>query len=74
MNRMSHKAKNTVRELFEVMMAQTNLVPPDYRVQASSDSEQTTLLQARRIADYIAGMTDRFAIREHKRLFLIEEV
>jgi dGTPase len=73
-NRMSHKAKNTVRELFEVMMAQTNLVPPDYRVQASSDSEQTTLLQARRIADYIAGMTDRFAIREHKRLFLIEEV
>nr|WP_315486455.1 deoxyguanosinetriphosphate triphosphohydrolase [uncultured Undibacterium sp.] len=73
-NRMSHKAKNTVRELFEVMMAQTNLVPPDYRVQASSDSEQTKLLQARRIADYIAGMTDRFAIREHKRLFLIEEV
>nr|WP_314857868.1 deoxyguanosinetriphosphate triphosphohydrolase [uncultured Undibacterium sp.] len=73
-NRMSHKAKNTVRELFEVMMAQTNLVPPDYRVQASSDNEQTTLLQARRIADYIAGMTDRFAIREHKRLFLIEEV
>lgn len=73
-NRMSHKAKNTVRELFEVMMAQPNLVPPDYRVQASSDSEQTQLLQARRIADYIAGMTDRFAIREHKRLFLIEEV
>jgi len=73
-NRMSHKAKNTVRELFEVMMAQTNLVPPDYRVQASSDSEQSRLLQARRIADYIAGMTDRFAIREHKRLFLIEEV
>jgi dGTPase len=73
-NRMSHKAKNTVRELFEVMMTQTNLVPPDYRVQASSDSEQSRLLQARRIADYIAGMTDRFAIREHKRLFLIEEV
>ncbi|MFZ6802111.1 deoxyguanosinetriphosphate triphosphohydrolase [Undibacterium sp. Di24W] len=73
-NRMSHKAKNTVRELFEVMMAQTNLVPPDYRVQVSSDNEQTTFLQARRIADYIAGMTDRFAIREHKRLFLIEEV
>ncbi len=73
-NRMSHKAKNTVRELFEVMMAQANLVPPDYRVPTSSDSEQSRLLQARRIADYIAGMTDRFAIREHKRLFLIEEV
>jgi dGTPase len=73
-NRMSHKAKNTVRELFEVMMAQTNLVPPDYQVQSGRDSEQTKFLQARRIADYIAGMTDRFAIREHKRLFLIEEV
>ncbi len=73
-NRMSHKARNTVRELFEVLMAQTNLLPPDYRVPVSSNSASTHLLQARRIADYIAGMTDRFAIREHKRMFLIEEV
>jgi len=73
-NRMSHKARNTVRELFEVLMAQTNLLPPDYRVPVSSNSASTHLSQARRIADYIAGMTDRFAIREHKRMFLIEEV
>jgi dGTPase len=73
-NRMSNKAKNTVRELFTLMMAEPGLVPPDYRVSTQSDSQQTQILQARKIADYIAGMTDRFAIREHRRLYLIEEV
>ncbi|MBC3833576.1 deoxyguanosinetriphosphate triphosphohydrolase [Undibacterium amnicola] len=73
-NRMSNKAKNTVRELFTLMIAEPGLVPPDYRVAIQSDLQQTQLLQARRIADYIAGMTDRFAIREHRRLYLIEEV
>lgn len=73
-NRMSNKAKNTVKELFTLMMAETSLVPPDYRVIQQADHAQTTMMQARRIADYIAGMTDRFAIREHRRLYLIEEV
>lgn len=73
-NRMSNKAKNTVRELFTLMMAEPGLVPTDYRVSTQSDSQQTQIMQARKIADYIAGMTDRFAIREHRRLYLIEEV
>jgi dGTPase len=73
-NRMSNKAKNTVRELFNLMLEDASLVPPDYRVPAQDDPEQTKTLQARRIADYIAGMTDRYAIREHRRLYLIEEV
>ncbi|WP_395007588.1 deoxyguanosinetriphosphate triphosphohydrolase [Undibacterium sp.] len=73
-NRMSNKAKNTVRELFTLMMAEPALVPPDYRVAKQNDSQQMQVVQARRIADYIAGMTDRFAIREHRRLYLIEEV
>ena len=30
--------------------------------------------QARKIADYIAGMTDRYAIREHRRLFSLDEL
>lgn len=67
-NRMSNKAKNTVRELFTLMMAEPGLVPPDYRVSTQSDSQQTQIMQARKIADYIAGMTDRFAAREHERL------
>lgn len=73
-NRMSHKAKNTVREIFAVMLAEPNLIPPDYRVQRGHDQQRWMMQQTRRIADYIAGMTDRFAMREHRRLFLIEEI
>lgn len=73
-NRMSHKAKNTVKEIFAVMLAEPNLIPPDYRVNRGHDEEQWMMQQTRRIADYIAGMTDRFAMREHRRLFLIEEI
>ncbi len=73
-NRMSHKAKNTVKEIFAVMLAEPNLIPPDYRVHREHDQPQWQMQQARRIADYIAGMTDRFAMREHRRLFLIEEI
>jgi dGTPase len=45
------------------------LLPPDYQV-ASGDKVK----QARKIADYIAGMTDRYAIREHKRIFSLDEL
>jgi dGTPase len=45
------------------------LLPPDYQ-EAPGD----TLKQARKIADYIAGMTDRYAIREHKRIFSLDEL
>lgn len=73
-NRMTSKARTTVRELFELMLAEPNLLPPDYQIKNADLSEESKLLQARKIADYIAGMTDRFAIREHRRLFLIEEI
>lgn len=73
-NRMSHKAKTTVKDIFSLMLAEPNLIPPDYRVPDHSDHHQWQSQQARRIADYIAGMTDRYAMREHRRLYLIEEV
>jgi dGTPase len=73
-NRMTHKAKNILRELFSVLMENNNLLPPDYQVKKSSSDQTQQALQARKIADYIAGMTDRFAIKEHRRLFLLEEV
>ena len=41
-------------------------LPPDFQSQARTDAP-------RAIADYIAGMTDRYAILEHRRLFAIEE-
>jgi dGTPase len=68
-NRMRVKASRIVRELFDAFMTDPVLLPPDYQV-ASGDTHK----QARKIADYIAGMTDRYAIREHKRIFSLDEL
>jgi dGTPase len=68
-NRMRVKASRVVRELFDAFMTDPVLLPPDYQV-APGD----TMKQARKIADYIAGMTDRYAIREHKRIFSLEHL
>jgi len=65
-NRMSAKAERIIRELFTTFMADTNLMPPEFQQHAERG-------KARAVADYIAGMTDRFAIREHRRLFAVEE-
>ncbi|HZX28723.1 MAG TPA: deoxyguanosinetriphosphate triphosphohydrolase [Telluria sp.] len=68
-NRMRVKASRIVRELYEAFMQDTALLPPDYVV-AEGDARQ----QARKIADYIAGMTDRYAIREHRRIYSLDEL
>jgi dGTPase len=68
-NRMRVKASRVVRELFDAFMADPVLLPPDYQV-APGDLPK----QARKIADYIAGMTDRYAIREHRRIFSLDEL
>ncbi len=65
--RMSAKARRVVRELFYAFMEDPRLLPPQ------SSAQQTADLP-RAVADYIAGMTDRYAIREHKRIFAIEEI
>lgn len=65
-NRMSSKASRVVRELFEVFMGDIGLLPEDFQARAGAD-------KPRAIADYIAGMTDRYAILEHRRLFAIED-
>ena len=68
-NRMRVKASRIVRELYEAFMAEPVLMPPDYQ-----DGSGEPAKQARKIADYIAGMTDRYAIREHRRIFSLEEL
>ena len=68
-NRMRVKASRIVQELFDAFMAQPVLLPPDYQCPQGDVHRQ-----ARKIADYIAGMTDRYAIREHRRLFSLEEL
>jgi dGTPase len=64
--RVMNKAKRVVRELFEAFINEPRLLPPQYQ----HDDDKA---QARAIADYIAGMTDRYAIREHRKLFLVGE-
>jgi dGTPase len=65
-NRMAAKARRVVRELFLAFSEDPRLLPEDFYQQSRREG-------ARAVADYIAGMTDRYALREHKRLFAIEE-
>ncbi|MDR6584558.1 deoxyguanosinetriphosphate triphosphohydrolase [Herbaspirillum sp. BH-1] len=71
-NRMTAKARRIIAEMFAAFMGQPSLLPPDYQVKAMHDDAQQLDKQARKVADYIAGMTDRYAIREHRRLFVME--
>jgi dGTPase len=64
--RMSYKATRIINDLFSAFHSDVRLLPPQYQLMAKSDAP-------RAIADYIAGMTDRYAIREHRRLFNAEE-
>ncbi|WP_343742694.1 deoxyguanosinetriphosphate triphosphohydrolase [Herbaspirillum huttiense] len=71
-NRMTAKARRIIAEMFEAFTSQPSLLPPDYQVKGITDETQRIDKQARKVADYIAGMTDRYAIREHRRLFVME--
>jgi len=64
--RMTGKARHIVKRLFEAFLDDPALLPPEYRSATPSQ-------QARAIADYIAGMTDRFAILEYRRVFKMDE-
>ena len=65
--RMSSKAQRIISDLFAVFMQDVRLLPPPFQRQAEQE-------RARAVADYIAGMTDRYAIREHRRIFAVDEV
>jgi dGTPase len=64
-NRMSSKARRVVRELFQLFLAEPDCLPSEWREMVGGDRGDA----ARVIADYLAGMTDRFALDEHRRLF-----
>jgi dGTPase len=63
--RMTSKAQRIVSDLFTAFISDPRMLPPQFQ----SDEEQS-----RRVADYIAGMTDRYAMKEHRRLFAIGEI
>jgi dGTPase len=64
--RMSTKARRIISDLFQAFMSDSRLLPPQFQRQAEID-------QARAVADYVAGMTDRYAIKEYRKLFSVEE-
>ncbi|MCC7484128.1 MAG: deoxyguanosinetriphosphate triphosphohydrolase [Burkholderiales bacterium] len=64
--RMSAKARRIVTDLYGAFVADPRLLPPEFQTRAREDAP-------RAVADYIAGMTDRYAILEHRRLFSIDE-
>lgn len=64
--RMRTKAIRVVRELFDIFMSDPGVLPDGWRQTARA--AETEALRARTVADYIAGMTDRFALEEHRTL------
>ncbi|MFB0936210.1 MAG: deoxyguanosinetriphosphate triphosphohydrolase [Propionivibrio sp.] len=63
--RMTRKAEKIIIDLFSAFLSDPRLLPREYR----TDDDQ-----ARRVADYVAGMTDRYAMKEHGRLFAVGDV
>ena len=63
--RMTQKADRIMSALFEVYMQEPRQLPPHVLQRAEQEGETV----ARAVADYIAGMTDRFALDEYKKLF-----
>jgi len=66
-HRQAEKAKVLVRQLFEAFFADPRLLPMDHQARLLEDDSPAR--RARVVADYVAGMTDRYAIVEHARLF-----
>ena len=65
-NRMTSKARRVVTDLFALLLAEPDCLPTAWWQKAEAAADETG--RARLVADYIAGMTDRFAHDEHRRL------
>ena len=70
-HRMSVKAQRIVKALFDVFFDDARTLPLDvqHRIEERGESDSE---RARLVADYVAGMTDRFAIAEYGRLFAVD--
>jgi len=68
-NRSRSQARRILADMFRLFMAEPEVLPTEWFDRAHGHDEAG---RARVVCDYIAGMTDRFAIEEHKRLFNLE--
>jgi dGTPase len=63
MIRMADKARRIITQLFEVYLANSDQLPPSFRNKIKEEDKMQL------VCDYVAGMTDRFALQEYKKLF-----
>jgi dGTPase len=64
-NRMTAKARRLTEELFRLLLADPSLLPDDWRARAGEAGLPRAAIT---VGDYVAGMTDRYAMDEHRRL------
>jgi len=69
LNRMTSKAKRVATELFTLLIKEPECLPAEWCLLGGTENSQQT---ARTVADYIAGMTDRFALDEYQNLFDVQ--
>ena len=65
-NRMASKARRVVGELFSLFLSEPQCLPTAWNRRAGPPNTTET---ARLVADYVAGMTDRYALKEYAKLF-----
>jgi len=70
-SRVRSQARRVLRDLFEIFLREPELLPDRWRLQIQVPGEAEA---ARIVCDYIAGMTDPFAIDEHRRLFSLDRL
>ena len=63
------RAQRIVADLFEAFRSDPDALPPEWR---QSDENLSETKKARRVCDFIAGMTDRYAMEQHKRMFDVD--
>ncbi len=68
-NRTRSQARRVLADMFRLFMAEPEVLPPEWSALARTEDLHK---RARAVCDYIAGMTDRFAIEEHRKLFNID--
>lgn len=68
-NRKRSQAKRILKELFHLFLEEPDTLPPPWNTEAMQQPREH---RARIVCDYIAGMTDNYAIEEHRRLFNLD--
>jgi dGTPase len=68
-NRTRSQARRMLGEMFQLFMAEPDVLPAEWYARAQHRDEGG---RARVVCDYIAGMTDRYAIEEHRKLFHLD--